>query len=302
MSEFRGDDEQAASGGSPGVSLQDLTPEEFGRWSSNDGYRELSQLLLFRWDPEGVVDDYPISAMDYESEARSIVLGLWMGDDREVFARRFRNNNRLLPKSFLADEMVEKVWRLVAHWLPLSISRWWHASIAERLRALPFHCHLIKYDPDRSKDGHYDDGSWTAISDVGQEFDGLVLTMEDYLVVEQAHLDSIRAMAVESGASRFRVEAEREPTLGLDELLDRVRSALREEEGSGYWWSSEGVDFCVNVGYDYHVYVGSHTECVVGLEFASGAGLHPRVDERPSPYLLASESGARPARRAVQLG
>ncbi|WP_156391721.1 MULTISPECIES: hypothetical protein [unclassified Nocardioides] len=281
----------------PVVRLHDLTKDEFARWSSAHGYAELAQLLLFRWDPDGVANDYPISALDYHSEAQSIVLGLWMGDDREVFARRLRNNNRFAPGSFLTDESIEELWGHLTRWLPLSIFRWWHEFMVEGLRALPFHCHLIKYDPDRSVNGHYDDGSWTAISDVGREFDGIVFTMDDYLATERAHLDSLRAMAVESGATRFRVESDRSSTIGLDELLDQVRAALREEQGSGYWWSSEDLDFYVNVGYDYHVYVGSRVDCVEGLQVASGAGLHPRLGDGPSPYLT-TEVAARPSLRA----
>jgi hypothetical protein len=34
------------------------------------------------------------------------------------------------------------------------------------LRSLPFHYHVIKYDAARSM-GHYDDGSWTSTSDIG---------------------------------------------------------------------------------------------------------------------------------------
>jgi hypothetical protein len=153
-----------------------------------------------------------------------------------------------------------------------------------RLRSLPFHCHLIKYDPERSRRG-YDDGSWTAMSDIGSAFEGSVLTMDEYLAVEQAHLDALRMMAVESGASTFTVGLNRGQTLSLDELLVQVRSALREEPQSGYWWNSQSLDFYVFVGYDYHLYVGSHLACGRGVDLALRSGLHPRLDEGPSPYL-----------------
>ena len=159
------------------------------------------------------------------------------------------------------------------------------APVMSRLRSLPFHCHLIKYDPVQAISGGYDDGSWTAMSDIGQVFDGTVLTMDSYLSVEQAHLDVVRMMAVESRATRFYVEVDPMSPLTLDGLLEQVRSALREEERSGYWWNSQELDFYVIIGDDYHLYVGSHVVCVQGVNLALDAGLHPRVDEGPSPYL-----------------
>lgn len=61
----------------------------------------------------------------------------------------------------------------------------WHVE-AERaaLAALPFHWHLSKYDPAKSISGHYDDGTWTSISDIGASFNGVEPTREAYLVAE----------------------------------------------------------------------------------------------------------------------
>ncbi|WP_182376506.1 hypothetical protein [Nocardioides sp. WS12] len=267
------------------IRLQDLTREEFGRWSAEAGRAELATILLFRWDPDQAANEYPESSTAYESEAHSIVLGLWMNDDRETFGRRLRGNSRLRAEACVADEVLDDLWRLVDNWLPRSIGHWWRNTSMQRLRSLPFHCHLIKYDVEHAIT-HFDDGTWTSISDVGDSFNGVVLTMASYLMAEQAHLDSLRAMAVESGASRFRVEVDRSATMGLDELMDQVRSALREEPACGYWWTSEDFDFAIIVGYDYHLYVASHVECSHGLEVARAAGLHPRVQDGPSPYLF----------------
>ena len=267
------------------VTAQELSLEEFGLWSAERGYLELSYLLLFRWDPDGFADDYPISAMEYEREAQSIVLGLWMDDDREAFGHRLRAESRRQASAGVTDDALDHLWNLVIRWMHVSVTQWWREIVIHQMRALPFHCHLIKYDPDRSINGYYDDGSWTSISDVGKSFDGVVLTMDEYLRTEQAHLDAVRAMALESGASRFRTDVGRTSTLDLDQLIDEVRAALREDPGHGYWWTSEDLDFNVNVGYDYHLYVGSHVECTRGLDIAVAAGLHPRVDEGPNPYL-----------------
>jgi hypothetical protein len=93
-----------------------------------------------------------------------------------------------------------------------------HADLLRDLRELPFHAHVIKYDPARSVGGGYDDGSWTSMSDIGQPFDGERLTIERYAAVEQAHLDVLRAMARESGIDRLR-RAERRLILAIDPAL-----------------------------------------------------------------------------------
>lgn len=268
---------------SPDVTMGDLSHEEFSRWSTETGYGELTLILLFRWDPDGVVTDYPDSTDAYHDEARSIVLGLWMKDGEKAFERRLLHKQRHRTTGFSADSLAE-LWEIVGHWMPISITRWWRADVMRTARNLPFHCHLIKYDPDRAIN-HDDDGTWTSISDVGTSFDGIVLTREQYLSVEQAHLDAIRVMAQESRVTRFRAGVERGSTMGLEEMLEEVRNALREAERAGYWWNSEDLNFYVNVGWDYHVYVGSHTECPLGIKAAVEAGLHPRRAEGPSPYL-----------------
>lgn len=188
---------------------------------------------------------------------------------------------------------MSSVWRVgpVVDWTRGLGGRWSYYQRRDRrlghlkpqLRGLPFHCHLIKYDPAKAI-VNYDDGSWTSFSDVGKVFDGVELTMETYLETEQVHLDAIRTMAMESRASTFRDEYRPARSLTLDHMLEQVRSALRDED-AGWWWNSQDLDFYIIVGWDYHLYVGSHVECVQGVTLALNSGLHPRLDEGPSPYL-----------------
>lgn len=161
--------------------------------------------------------------------------------------------------------------------------RRWTASMPV-LRSLSFHCRLIKYDPDRALQG-YSDGSWTAMRDVGTPFEGITLTLDEYLRVEQLHLDVVRAMAIETGTTRFRSESGWLRTRSLEEALEQVRAALRDHTQAGRWWVSPRADFYLIVGWDYHLHVGSKVNCVEGVRLARGSGLHPRLEEDPSPYL-----------------
>ena len=83
-------------------------------------------------------------------------------------------------------------------------------------------------------------------SDIGESFNAPVLAEEDYLKVEQAHLDAINTMA---------------------EVLQEVRGALRETGDEDFWWTSDQLNFYVIVGWDYHVYVGKPVPCPEGRQF-----------------------------------
>lgn len=51
---------------------------------------------------------------------------------------------------------------------------------------------ITKYNPKfRDKDGKYTKDEWTSISDIGTYFDRLELKYEDYLIVEDAYVDTV---------------------------------------------------------------------------------------------------------------
>lgn len=47
---------------------------------------------------------------------------------------------------------------------------------------------ITKYDPAKRINGIYTADDWTSISDIGQTFSGTILTREEYLAVESAHV------------------------------------------------------------------------------------------------------------------
>lgn len=155
-------------------------------------------------------------------------------------------------------------------------------SVRQTLRGLPFHAHVIKYDPAFSLAGYYDDGSWTSVSDIGSSFGGVVLTAERYASVEAAHLDVLATMAEESGVEKLR-RIDQQTLRPLDESLEEVRAALREDSDAWLWLNDE-QPFYIAVSFDYHLYCGSHRPCDKGLAIARSRGLHPRL-EGPGPDL-----------------
>lgn len=56
-----------------------LSTDEFARWWSETGERELRQLLYWKWDPIGVNDSFPFAADEYDQYGPQIVQALRMG-------------------------------------------------------------------------------------------------------------------------------------------------------------------------------------------------------------------------------
>ncbi|WP_196443421.1 ATP-grasp domain-containing protein [Planomonospora sp. ID67723] len=124
---------------------------------------------------------------------------------------------------------------------------------------------VSKYDPAlRDEQGVFLGDDWTAISEVGEVFGGVVLTRERYEAVEDAYLQAVALLAGESGVERLTV---RQPegaalpegkNLALEEALEVVRAMLRE----GTWCRLEdGNRFHVYAGYDYYLHVASSEPC-----------------------------------------
>jgi hypothetical protein len=157
----------------------------------------------------------------------------------------------------------------------------------------PMHEYRVtKYDPDRRDEhGAHPDDDWTAFSDIGREFGGVVLTRDEYDRVESGYLDAVRIFAAAAGIDEFRVqglERHGQPTLELQEgqllelpdALEVVRGLLRE---AGFWCRLAADGGFVHIGWDYYMYVGA-TADVSGIEPAvKGLGLYLESDWS-SPY------------------
>jgi hypothetical protein len=154
-----------------------------------------------------------------------------------------------------------------------------------------FQYKVTKYDPSRygGPGGGYTADEWTAFSDVGKSFNGVVLAEEEYLRVEELYLSAVRVAAEVSGVSRLQVrdlEGEGDLTdlrwVELPEALEIIRGMLRE---SGVWCTlSDGERFYAHVGNDYYLYIGTPVDVRPAWAELENQGLF--VEENwPSPYL-----------------
>lgn len=150
---------------------------------------------------------------------------------------------------------------------------------------------VTKYDPaHRDARGAYGRDEWTALTDVGRSFGGVVLTAEEYERVEDAYVAAALTFWKEAGRPALIVRglenanrsaaapSEGSAVDGDPQLADVVRSVLREE----FWCRLEADGCFVHLGWDYYMYIGVSTACSESLAFAAASGLF--VEELASPY------------------
>lgn len=159
---------------------------------------------------------------------------------------------------------------------------------------------LTKYDPAlRNGQGHFIGDDWTSMNEVGKSFNGVELTVERYLEVEDAHVEAVNAFAVESGVDGLalwqpHLRGDVDPALvpaGLSNVLHDgyevpladalllLRAGLREN----FWCSMEAEErFVLHIGWDYYLYVTSHVPCENAVRKAHELGLF--AEPFVSPY------------------
>ncbi|MFY0535866.1 hypothetical protein [Nannocystis pusilla] len=128
---------------------------------------------------------------------------------------------------------------------------------------------ISKYDPFlRDADGAYARKEWTSHGDIGKVFDGAVLSLDEYLVVEERYLELLDKFLGWGRVEKLKVcgmevydrVALQNARPGLSEgvwlneaaIREVARLALREV----LWCRLEGQDFHVHFGYDFYMYVG----------------------------------------------
>ncbi|MER5624017.1 hypothetical protein ABT061_23575 [Streptosporangium sp. NPDC002544] len=177
---------------------------------------------------------------------------------------------------------------------------------------LAYQFRVTKYDPRLRDDrGVFTGNDWTSIGEIGEVFDGQVLTRERYEQVESAYLKAVELFAQESGITRLAVRTPgiwrdissgrllpdygpaaselssedfydgREVPLAV--ALELVRAMLRED---GVWCLLEAEGrFGIAAGWDYYLYVSTHRPCSQAIDQVRRLGLF--VDENhTSPYEL----------------
>lgn len=132
----------------------------------------------------------------------------------------------------------------------------------------PFSWRISRYEPElRRGDPQYE--SWTDYADVGQSFNGLVLTLEEYFRVEDAYIAAALAFAVDMASTTFRVAylGHHDDGYALSEGQRVVRSdiapVVRGNLRGKLDCVLESADGSCQIafGYDLYMYVAARTSC-----------------------------------------
>ena len=149
---------------------------------------------------------------------------------------------------------------------------------------------VTKYNPAlRAENGAYLGDDWTAVSDIGETFDGVVLTNEEYERVERAYVMTALAFLHDCGISSLTVnglenyfESPLAPSNGEQLSLPRIATTLSSLLREDFWCRLEGPDAFIHVGWDYYMYIGVPHASLAAEQLASNSGLF--VEPFESPY------------------
>ncbi len=152
---------------------------------------------------------------------------------------------------------------------------------------------VTKYDPKyRNDSGVFMRDDWTCCSEIGGTFDGVILTPQKYLHLENAYVQSALAFFAEANIHACKIRSLENHTQYVNsalplvngrscsmlEVSDIVRLNLR----SLIWCRLVGDGAFLHFGYDFYMYVGVPIACSESIEFATRSGLF--VEPFESPY------------------
>ncbi|OCT13441.1 hypothetical protein A8709_17700 [Paenibacillus pectinilyticus] len=164
---------------------------------------------------------------------------------------------------------------------------------------------ITKYNPIfRNDAGHYLLNEWTCPSEIGNVIDGELFTLEQYLIIEHAYVETLIAFLNEKRqyflrviqAKKRSVSHEEKTSLLYDHEFDEIN--IKEDKivnineiriickmilrnlADCQFFSSD--NFFVHFGWDFYMYIGSSQKSEAGIEFAIKNGLF--VEQMDSPY------------------
>jgi hypothetical protein len=163
---------------------------------------------------------------------------------------------------------------------------------------LPFAWRITRYDPALGDvAGAFVGDTWTAISDIGQTFDGATLTLVEYERTEAAYIEALAAFADDSGIDRLEIRVDPREILSVEDMpasmypgavidIEEAKVLLRAILRDEAWCKLESPseDFYVHVGNDLYMYIGSHQPCHHAGAQVMRSGLYVEADH-PSPLL-----------------
>jgi len=177
-----------------------------------------------------------------------------------------------------------------------------------------FQWRVTKYNPDfRDENGYYTlVEEWTCPSEIGGTINGKEFTLDEYLQVETAYINSVIKFIEESSIDSLRILqlecdiSEEDKTSPLyekefEKLILKEDSIVNKNEirlickmvlRNFLWCKLYSKDnFFVHFGWDYYMFIGSNVNCLSAIKFAENNGLF--VEQCKSPYFFSEEETTR---------
>ncbi len=166
-----------------------------------------------------------------------------------------------------------------------------------------FSWRITKYNPSyRNASGSYQKNEWSSFTDIGKNFDNKQLTLNDYLLIEDAYIGAIVCFMECNHINTMRVtnlEKQRLPedrssyseemvnalNLVANNIIadkETIKSIGRLILREAFWCKLKAKNMYVHFGYDYYMYIGSKNACNETVVKIEHSGLF--VEEYDSPY------------------
>ena len=102
-----------------------LSDEQYARWWAETGEHELRQLLLWRWDPIGVAQEFPNAADEYDDYAPALAELLRGGASEAEIAEHLEAVERdSMGLAASSPERLGSLGELLAGWFEHSVHSW----------------------------------------------------------------------------------------------------------------------------------------------------------------------------------
>ena len=148
---------------------------------------------------------------------------------------------------------------------------------------------VSKYDITKRIQHVFTGDDWTSISDIGQTFNGEVLTYSEYLRVESGYMSFIERICDKLNVSKLKITGledyrricpyrNKQILRSVAQITNVARDCLRED----YWCRMESKKLFFHFGYEFYLYIGSPLTYDTVAEIAKENGLY--VEALPSPY------------------
>ena len=153
-----------------------------------------------------------------------------------------------------------------------------------------FEFRVTKYDPRfRATDGSYGRDEWTAVTDIGRTYGGVLVSREEYERTECAYSAAARAFLEEAAVQVVSIRGLEDPNSRYPQFSDGAVIPVEESDSllalmlrEELWCRLEAPDAFVHIGYDYYMYVGVPIPCPFAQRRAASLALF--VEPFRSPY------------------